>query len=82
MNNDLYLISEVAQRLDVPPHRVAYLLITRKIDEPKLRIGNRRMFTEGDAKRVATALGLTWASRTKEAADHDAAERELRSGTS
>ena len=67
MNKDLYLISEVAQRLDVPPHRVAYLLITRKIDEPKLRIGNRRMFTESDAKRVADALGLTWASQTKEA---------------
>lgn len=67
MNKDLYLISEVAQRLDVPPHRVAYLLITRKIDEPKLRIGNRRMFTEADANRVADALGLTWASRRKEA---------------
>lgn len=67
MNKDLYLISEVAQRLDVPPHRVAYLLITRKIDEPKLRIGNRRMFTEADANRVADALGLTWASRNKEA---------------
>ena len=69
MNKDLYLISEVAQRLDVPPHRVAYLLITRKIDEPKLRIGNRRMFTEADANRVADALGLTWASRRKE--DHE-----------
>jgi hypothetical protein len=67
MNKDLYLISEVAQRLDVPPHRVAYLLITRKIEEPKLRIGNRRMFTEADANRVADALGLTWASRRKEA---------------
>lgn len=60
MNNDLYLISEVADRLNVPPHRVAYLLITRKIEEPKLRMGNRRVFTNEDAKRVADALGRTW----------------------
>ena len=60
MNNELYLISEVADRLHVPPHRVAYLLITRKIEEPKLRIGNRRMFTDADAKRVAVALGRSW----------------------
>ena len=66
MNNDLYLISEVADRLNVPPHRVAYLLITRKIDEPKLRMGNRRVFTDADAKRVADALGRTWGPIKKE----------------
>lgn len=58
--SNLYLISEVADRLDVPPHRVAYLLMTRKIEEPKLRIGNRRMFTDADAKRIADALGRPW----------------------
>lgn len=60
MTEDLYLISEVAERLGVPPHRVAYLLMTRKIEEPKLRMGNRRIFTDDDAKRVAAALGRTW----------------------
>jgi hypothetical protein len=66
MTQDLYLISEVAQRLDVPPHRIAYLLMTRKLDEPKLRMGNRRVFTNDDAKRVADALGRTWVSETQE----------------
>jgi len=66
MTQDLYLISEVAQRLDVPPHRIAYLLMTRKLDEPKLRMGNRRVFTNDDAKRVADALGRTWVSATQE----------------
>lgn len=61
--NNLYLISEVAERLEVPPHRVAYLLMTRKIEEPKLRIGNRRMFTDADAKRIAAALGRHWKER-------------------
>jgi len=60
MTKDLYLISEVAERLGVPPHRIAYLLMTRKIEEPKLRMGNRRVFTDDDAERVADALGRTW----------------------
>lgn len=60
MTKDLYLISEVAERLGVPPHRVAYLLMTKKIEEPKLRMGNRRMFTDNDARRVANALGRAW----------------------
>lgn len=64
--NNLYLISEVAERLEVPPHRVAYLLMTRKIEEPKLRIGNRRMFTDADAKRIADALGRPWKQRDGE----------------
>lgn len=64
--NNLYLISEVADRLNVPPHRVAYLLMTRKIEEPKLRIGNRRMFTDADAKRIADALGRPWKQRDGE----------------
>ncbi len=67
MSEELFLISDVAKRLDVPPHRVAYLFLTRKLPEPKLRLGNRRLFTIGDAKRVAKALGRTWVSEEKEA---------------
>ncbi len=67
MTEELFLISDVAERLDVPPHRVAYLFMTRKLAEPKLRLGNRRVFTAGDAKRVAKALGRTWDVAEKEA---------------
>lgn len=67
MSETLFLISDVAKRLDVPPHRVAYLFLTRKLPEPKLRLGNRRLFTVGDAKRVAKALGRAWVSEGKEA---------------
>jgi DNA-binding transcriptional MerR regulator len=69
MSEELFLISDVAKRLDVPPHRVAYLFLTRKLLEPKLRLGNRRVFTVGDAKRVAKALGRTWEVEEKE--DHE-----------
>ncbi len=60
MSEELYLISDIARRLNVPPHRITYLYMTRKLPEPKLRLGNRRVFTNADARRVAKALGRTW----------------------
>jgi DNA-binding transcriptional MerR regulator len=54
-----YLISDLAKRLDVPPYRIAYLLTTRQLPEP-MRIGNRRIFNETEARQVAKALGLSW----------------------
>lgn len=57
MTQQLFLISDVARQLQVPPHRVAYLFMTRKLTEPQLRLGNRRVFTIGDVQRVAKALG-------------------------
>lgn len=60
MNEELFTIADVSKRLNVRPHRVAYLFLTRKLAEPRLRLGGRRVFTNGDAKRVAKALGLIW----------------------
>lgn len=57
MTQQLFLISDVARQLNVPPHRVAYLFMTRKLTEPQLRLGNRRVFSLGDVQRVAKALG-------------------------
>ena len=59
MKKQLFLLSDVADRLQLPPHRIAYLLVTKKLEEPALRLGNRRIFTEADVKRVAKALGRT-----------------------
>jgi len=57
MNKQLFLLSDVARQLDLPPHRIAYLFLTRKLQEPDLWLGHRRIFTEGDVKRIAKALG-------------------------
>jgi DNA-binding transcriptional MerR regulator len=57
MTEQLFLIGDVSRRLDVKPHRIAYLYLTRKLQEPALRLGNRRIFTEADVKRIAEALG-------------------------
>ena len=54
-----YLIGDLAKRLDVPPYRIAYLLTTRQLPEP-MRIGNRRIFNETQARQVAKALGIRW----------------------
>jgi hypothetical protein len=35
--------------------------LTRKVSEPHLRLGNRRVFSRTDVQRVAKALGRTLA---------------------
>jgi DNA-binding transcriptional MerR regulator len=57
MAQQLYLMSDVSRMLGVPPHRIAYLFTTRKLAEPSLRLGNRRVFDRSDVRRVARALG-------------------------
>ncbi len=54
-----YLIGDLSKRLNVPPYRIAYLYTTRQLPEPE-RIGNRRIFSEADARQVAMLLGVAW----------------------
>lgn len=56
MTQQLFLIGEVSRQLNVRPHRIAYLYTTRKLPEPTLRLGNRRVFTKDDVRKVAKAL--------------------------
>ncbi len=58
MNDQLFLLGDVAELLDVKPYKVAYLYLTRKLPEPKLRLGNRRVFTTADVEAVAKTLHL------------------------
>jgi DNA-binding transcriptional MerR regulator len=57
MTQQLYLMSDVSRLLGVPAHRIAYLFMTRKLPEPQLRLGNRRVFSRSDVQRVAKTLG-------------------------
>jgi hypothetical protein len=57
--NQTFLMSDLSKRLNVPPYRIAYLLTTRQLPEPK-RIGNRRTFSLTEARQVAKALGVPW----------------------
>ena len=55
---DLYLLGEVSRTLGCEPYRIVYLLTTGKVPEPRLRIGNRRLFTGDDIARLALKLGI------------------------
>jgi hypothetical protein len=55
---DFYLLSDVARLLRCRPYRIAYLLSTRQVPEPSLRIGNKRVFTPNDISRIAEKLQI------------------------
>ena len=52
MNTKLFLISHVSELLDVPAHRIAYAYMSKKIPEPEMRLGNRRVFSPEDIRRL------------------------------
>jgi DNA-binding transcriptional MerR regulator len=55
-HNELYLLGDVARALHCPPHRIVYLLTSGQVSEPALRLGNRRIFTTEDIKRIGKKL--------------------------
>jgi DNA-binding transcriptional MerR regulator len=52
----LFLLGDLARLLDCKPHQITYLLTSRQVSEPALRIGGRRVFTVEDVERVRAAL--------------------------
>src|SRR3954469_20594393 len=52
-NTDFFLLGDVARILRCQPYQIVYLLTTRQVPEPALRIGNKRVFTLPDIQRVA-----------------------------
>jgi hypothetical protein len=77
-NTDYFLLGDVARILRCQPYQIVYLLTTRQVPEPALRIGNKRVFTIADMQRIAEKLQVQMAQelvdddgnmRSKE--DHD-----------
>jgi DNA-binding transcriptional MerR regulator len=52
MNQQHYLLSEVARAVGRKPYQIAYMISNGELDEPKLRIGNRRVFTDEEVARI------------------------------
>lgn len=66
MKQNLYLLGDVARLLNVQRHRIVYLFESNKLEDVPT-LGNRRVFTTADVRRVAEALGIPWdASKLKE----------------
>lgn len=55
-NTDYFLLGDVARILRCQPYQIVYLLSTRQVPEPALRIGNKRIFTIADMQRLADKL--------------------------
>jgi hypothetical protein len=55
---DFYLLKDVARILRCRPYQIAYLLSTRQVPEPALRIGNKRVFTAENIGRIAERLRI------------------------
>lgn len=53
---NLYSTAEMAGRLSVKFYRIEYLLATRQICEPALRIAGRRVWTEQEIQEVAEVI--------------------------
>lgn len=54
-SKDCVAVGELVRRLGVPIHRVLYVIRSRGI-RPVSKAGNARLFSEADAKRLASEL--------------------------
>jgi hypothetical protein len=63
--NEHYILSEVARAVGCKPYQLAYMLSNGEIDEPKLRIGNRRVFSHEEVTRIKEIVKAKGRSRKK-----------------
>ena len=63
MKKKHYLLREVARLLKVKPYQIAYALSVGLVEEPKLRISNKRVFQEDDIQKLAAHFGVELKSR-------------------
>ena len=63
MTKKHFLLKDVAQMLKVKPYQIAYALSVGLVEEPKLRISNKRIFQEDDIQRLAAHFGVDLKSR-------------------
>lgn len=50
--NEHYILNEVARAVGRKPYQIAYMISIGELDEPKLRIGNWRVFTGEEVARI------------------------------
>jgi len=61
-------LQDVSRLLNVRASRIHYALITRAVEEPRLRIGNRRVFEAADVERLAAHFHVSIDERSPEIA--------------
>lgn len=63
MEDEHHLLTATAKLVGIKSYQLAYLLTAGIVDEPKLRIGGRRVFTTQEIERIREIV----AQRRKEA---------------
>jgi len=58
MEASIYNLGDVARLLGVKPHHITYALSSGVVPEPRLRLGNRRGFTQDDVQCLAEHLNV------------------------
>lgn len=56
MNQELFALGDVARLLDVKPHRILYLLSTRAVAEPALRVAGKRLWSHAEVAALSEIL--------------------------
>ena len=54
---ELFTLRDISNLLDIQQHRITYLLVSHKVQEP-IKVAGRRMFTKDDILRLASYLNL------------------------
>ena len=69
MNQQHYILHEVARAVGRKPYQIAYMISNGELDEPKLRIGNRRIFTHEEVARIKEIISARDRADLKKSAE-------------
>jgi len=67
MTHDHYLLNEVAKQVGRKSYQIAYLITTGVIEEPEIRINNKRVFRNNDVEKIRRVFQTRAANARKEA---------------
>ena len=71
----IFGLDDVAKFLGVRTHRITYALVNNLVEEPRLRLTRRRIFTSADVDRLADHFGVerrAWGSGNRRRGARDA----------
>ncbi len=69
MNQQHFILHEVAKAVGRKPYQIAYMISNGELDEPKLRIGNRRIFTHEEVVRIKEIINAKDQADLKKSAE-------------
>ena len=56
MQKEHYLLGDVAKELGRKPFQIVYMIVNGVVEEPKLRIGGKRIFSRADIENIRRAM--------------------------